>query len=120
MFHYWQLFDDYHLLSHTLCKLNDDVRVDSNDVPTTISTPGSASKEAEKKLEKEFKEKVSNYFSQLACKNSLNQHRIETKNFRELRSEHKDCNDEEEKSMLKKDAEESETFLDPLKTNLGF
>ena len=77
MFHYWQLFDDYHLLSHTLCKLNDDVRVDSNDVPTTISTPGSASKEAEKKLEKEFKEKVSNYFSQLACKNSLNKCRFE-------------------------------------------
>ena len=60
---HWQLFDDVHFLSYALHKLSNDVRVDSNDVPTAISTPGSASKEAEKKLEKEFKEKVSTSFS---------------------------------------------------------
>ena len=49
---YSQLFDDDHLLSHNLCKLSDDVRVYSNHAPTTIRTPGSAIKEAEKKLEK--------------------------------------------------------------------
>ena len=119
--YYWQLFDDNHLLSHSLCKLSDSVRVDSNNVPpTTLTTPGSANKDNDKKLEMEFKEKVSNSFSQLACNNSLNQHRIEKKSFRELRCEYKDCSDDEEKRMLKKDMEESEIFLNTLKKALGF
>ena len=46
--------------------------------------------------------------SQLAHDNSLNQFRVEKKNFRELRSRHKNCDDEEEKIILKNDMEESE------------
>ena len=45
---YWKLFDNNHLLSHTMCKLRYDVRVDSNFFPVTIGTPESASKEDEK------------------------------------------------------------------------
>ena len=59
--HCWQLFDDNHLLSRTLCKLSDDVMVDHSHVPTTIGGPRIDVKESEK-LEKEFKEKVSASF----------------------------------------------------------
>ena len=71
-------------------------------------------------MEKEFKEKVSNSFSQLAHNNSLNQRRTEKKKIRELRRKHEDCIDEEEKNMLKKDVEDSENILNALKTNLCF
>ena len=118
---YWQVFDDDHLLSHSLCKLSDSVRVDSANVPlTNMATPGSAGKDDDKKFDRDFKEKVSSSFSQLACDNSLNQCRVEKKNFRELRCECKDCSDEEEKIMLKKDMEDSEKILNALKNNLGF
>ena len=59
-------------------------------------------------------------FSQLVHNNSLNQHRIEKNNFRGLRNEHKDCDDDEENIMLKKDMEESDKMLTTLKYNLGF
>ena len=118
--HCWQLFDDNHLISRTLCNLSDGLRVYSYHVPITIEVPGSASKEAEKKLEKEFKEKVSASFSQLVHNNSLNQHRIEKNNFRELASEYKDFDDNDEKIMLKKDMEESDKILPTLKSNLNF
>ena len=113
---YWQLFDDDHLLSHTLRKLSDDVRIYSNHVPRKIATPGSASKEAEKIIQR----KAPTSFLKFACNNSLDQHCIEKKNFRELRSECKDCDDDEEKSVLKKHIKESEKMLTTLKTNLGF
>ena len=45
---HWQSLDDNNVLSHSSYELSDSVRVDSENVPSTISTPGSASKENEK------------------------------------------------------------------------
>jgi len=42
--YYWQLFDENHLLSHSLCKLSDDVKVNSKHVPTISITPNNLNK----------------------------------------------------------------------------
>ena len=54
---HWKLFDDNHLLSHILCKLSNDVRVDSNNFPTAISTLGLLAKKLKRNWKKNSKKR---------------------------------------------------------------
>ena len=86
--HFWKTCDLNDLLSHALEKLRDEVRVDSENVPSTAAT-GAHNKNIiispDKKAEQMFKESVSKSFHELARGATLKQCREvkqDTRNFK--------------------------------------
>ena len=68
----WQLADEDHLLSHSLAKSSDLVRVDSDDVPTNSEY---ITRDKSNKIEDKFKMDISSAFKHLLRSVTLKEHR---------------------------------------------
>ena len=91
--------DENDMLAHSLAKLSDDVRVDSENVPNAMETPRTHNTNkllSRDKIAKQvFKESVSDSFHELARSNSVKKC-VEIRNrLRKFIRELKDCLDED-------------------------
>ena len=118
LLHLWKIADENDLLAHSLAKLSDDVRVDSDNVPNTMET-SKINKLKDQKADEKFKKDVSEAFMQLSRSATLKEHREASKNLRSLKSDLRKCNDEEEKEDIKEDIADSEQIVQKLKEELG-
>ena len=118
---FWQTHDLNNLLSHALAKLSNDVRVDSENVPstTTVSAHNKNSLiSPDKKAEQMFKESVSKSFHELARGATLNQHREVNQDARKFKKELRECIDDEEAEDLKGEIKDSEKIIEKLNKDL--
>ena len=63
---FWHIFDDNQLLHHSLCKLSDDVKMDSNTASSALNASHNNKKSQKEKAEQPFQEQVSKSFSKMA------------------------------------------------------
>ena len=116
LLHLWQLADENDVLAHSLAKLSDSGKVDSDNIPSTAEH---ISNEKSNKIEENFKMDVSAAFKQLSRSVTLKEYREVTKNIRSLKADLRKSNDEEEKSDLRTDIFENEQIAKDLKNDLG-
>ena len=119
---FWQMNVENKILAHSLAKLSDDVRVDSENVPNAMETPRTCNANKflspDKMAEQVFKESVSNSFHELARSNSVKQCvEIRTK-LRKFKRELKDCLDEDETKDTKEEILCHEKLLATLNKDL--
>ena len=118
---FWQLNDENDLLAHSLDKLSEDVKVDSENIPSTIKPTNNDKNKPnnDKKSEIEFKASVKESFKEFSRGVTLNGYHKAKANIRSLKRELKNCDSEDEED-LKKDIAENEAIVDNLKKDLGF
>ena len=114
MLFFWQICDLNNFLSHALAKLSDEVRVDSENSPstTTVSVCNKNSlMSPDKKAERMIKESVAKSFHELARGATLKQHRELKQDMREFKRELRECIDDEEAEDFKSEIKYSENLL---------
>ena len=118
---FWQLCDLNNLLSHTLAKLSDEVRVDSENTPSTTTVNGNDRNSIispDKKAEQTFKESVSKSFNELARGATTKQHREVKQDMRRMKKELRECDDDEEADDLKGEIKDYEKIIEKLNEDL--
>ena len=119
--YFWQTCDLNNLLSHTLAKLSDEVRVDSENTPSTTTVGGhnrNSLISPDKKAEQMFKESVSKSFHELARGATIKQHREVKQDMREFKKELRECVDDEEAEDLKGEINDCEKIIEKLNKDL--
>ena len=119
---FWQMIDDNDLLTHTLAKLSDEVRVDCDNVPNARETKKTYNTNKllspDKMAEHVLKDKVSNSFHELARSNSAKQCMKIRSKLRKFKRELKDAIDEDEIKDIKEEILCHEKLLATLNKDL--
>ena len=120
---FWQLIDENDLLAHSLAKLSDEVRVDSDNMTNAMET--TKTHDANNKLlspdkmaEQVFKESVSSSFHELARSNSVKQCMEIRSKLRKFKRELKEALDEDEIKDMKEEILHHEKLLATLNKDL--
>ena len=71
MLHFCKLNNENNLLSHSLAKLCDDMRADSEKLPSTSASSSKHNDEILKKAELLFEDSLHKYFNELVCEVTL-------------------------------------------------
>ena len=122
--YFWQLIDENDLLAHSLAKLSDEVRVDSDNVPNTMENTKICNNNnkllsPDKMAEQVFKESVSSSFHELARSNSVKQCMEIRSKLRKFKREMKEALDEDEEKDIKEEILYHEKLLATLNKDLN-